>query len=126
MQVDRMVAMSAETQSNVQAAAPEDERFVTIPRAKPGQEYKAPKNVQQPLLTGFYRVVVTLLCLSLPVAPAVIFVMILAFSKAIQFGFLWLWIVMILLIEPMALLVAWGIAREALGVAGIRYDGGRG
>lgn len=118
--------MSAETPSSVQAAAPEDERFVTIPRAKPGQEYRAPKNFQQPLLGGFYRLVVTLLCLSLPIAPAVIFVMILAFSKAIQFGFLWLWIVMILLIEPIALLVAWGISREALGTAGINYSGRRG
>lgn len=116
--------MSAETQSSVQAAAPDDERFVTIPRAKPGQEYKSPKNFRRPLLDGFYRIVVTLLCLSLPIAPAVIFVMILAFSRAIQDGFLWLWIVMILLIEPIAIAVAWGIAREALGVAGVRYDRG--
>src|SRR5690349_20803282 len=80
----RLSSMSADTRSTVQASAPDDERFVQIPRAKPGQEYRAPKNMQQPLLDGFYRLVVTLLCLSLPAAPAVIFFMILAYSKAIQ------------------------------------------
>ncbi len=118
--------MSADTQSTAPVAAESDERFVTIPHALPGQEYKSPKNVQQPLLDGFYRIVVTLLCLSLPLAPAVIFFMILAYSKAIQYGLLWLWIVMIILIEVIAIAVAWGIAREALGIAGVKYERKRG
>ncbi len=113
--------MSAETQPTAQATASNDERFVTIPRAKPGQEYRAPRNVQQPLLSGIYRLAVTLLCLSLPIAPAVIFFMILVYSRAIQYGLLWLWITMIVLIEAIALFVAWGIAREALGYAGVSY-----
>jgi len=120
--------MSAETQPTTQAAASNaanaanDERFVKIPRALPGQEYRAPRNVQQPLLDGFYRLAVTLLCLSLPIAPAVIFFMILVYSRAIHFGLLWLWITMIVLIEAIALFVAWGIAREALGYAGVSYS----
>ena len=113
--------MSAETQPTTQAATSNDERFVQIPRAKPGQEYRAPRNHRQPLLGGFYRLVVTLLCLSLPIAPAVIFFMILAYSRAIQYGLLWLWITMIVLIEVIALFVAWGIAREALGYSGVSY-----
>ncbi|HEY7974528.1 MAG TPA: hypothetical protein VID72_04245 [Ktedonobacterales bacterium] len=113
--------MSADTQSTPEVAAQDEERFVTIPRAKPGQEYKPPKNFQRPLLDGVYRVVVTLLCLSLPVAPAVIFFMVLVYSQAIHFGLLWLWISMIVLIEVIALGIAWGIAREALGVAGVNY-----
>jgi hypothetical protein len=44
--------MSADTPSTTQATAQNDERFVQIPRAKPGQEYRAPKNVQQPLVNG--------------------------------------------------------------------------
>ena len=117
--------MSADTQSTVQATAPDDERFVTLPKAKPGQEYRAPKNFQQPLLDGFYRLVVTLLCLSLPIAPGVIFFMILVYSRAIQYGLLWLWISMIIIIEVIAIAIAIGIAREALGVAGVNYGGRR-
>lgn len=117
--------MSADTQPTVQATAPDDERFVQIPRAKPGQEYRAPKNMRQPLLDGFYRLAVTLLCLSLPIAPAVIFFMMLVYSKAIQYGLLWLWATMIVIVEVIAIGVAWGIAREALGIAGVNYGGRR-
>ena len=113
--------MSADTESTTPASAQDAERFVKIPHALPGQEYRAPKNFQNPLLASFWRLVVVLLCLSLPLAPAVIFFMILAFSKAIQLGFLWLWIVMIVFIEVIAITVAWGVAREALGVAGVSY-----
>ncbi len=114
--------MSADTPSTAEAAAQENERFVTIPRAKPGQEYRAPRNFQNPLLSLFYRVSVVALCLSLPAAPGIIFFMILAYSKAIQFGLLWLWITMIVFIEAIAISVAWGVAREALGYAGVSYE----
>lgn len=113
--------MSADTPSTTQVVAQDDERFVKIPHAKPGQEYKAPKNFQNPLLSMFYRLSVTLLCLSLPVAPAVIFFMILAYSQAIHFGLLWLWITMIVMIEAIAIFVALGVAREALGTSGVSY-----
>lgn len=114
--------MSADTTSTAEAAARDKERYVTIPRALPGQEYKAPKNFQNPLMSLFYRVVVVLLSLSLPIAPGVIFFMILAYSKAIQFGLLWLWITMIVFIEVIAIFVAWGVAREALGISGVSYE----
>jgi hypothetical protein len=113
--------MSADTEPTAQTSAQDAERFVKIPRALPGQEYRAPKNVRNPLLSGIYRITVVLLCLSLPVAPAIIFFMILAFSKAIQFGLLWVWITMIIFIEVIAIAVAWGIAREALGISGVSY-----
>lgn len=113
--------MSADSKTVPAAAAPEDERFVKIPHALPGQEYRAPKNYQQPLVDGIYRLAVIGACLSLPVAPAVIFYMILAYSSAIQDGLLWLWITMIIIIEVIALFVAWGISREALGSAGVSY-----
>lgn len=118
--------MSADPKSVTQAAADADsERFVQIPRAKPGQEYKAPKNMQQPLITGFYRLAVIALCLSLPVAPAAIFAMILILSHAISLGFLWVWIPMIILVEAIAIFVAWGVASEALGYAGVSYIRGK-
>ena len=126
--------MSAETHATASSTTPPDAQsaapaasttptppervFVEIPRLAPGQGYHAPKNYQRPLLDTLSKALIVLMCLSLPIAPAVIFVMILVFSHAIQEGLLWVWIVMILLIEPIALLVAWGIAREALGVMG--------
>ncbi len=113
--------MSADTQSTAQPSAKDAERFVKIPQALPGQEYKAPKNFQNPLMSGFYRFAVVGLSLSLPLAPAVTIFMILAFSKAIQFGLLWLWIPMTIFIEVIAIGLAWGIAREALGVSGVSY-----
>lgn len=103
------------------AATAGGDRFVTIPKALPGQEYKAPKNFQNPLIRGIYQIAVVLMTLALPAAPAVIFVMILGYSHAIAEGLLWLWIVMIIFIETIALGVAWGLAREALGVSGISY-----
>ncbi len=115
--------MSADTQTTKQAA--DSERFVQIPRALPGQEYKSPKNFENPFITGFYRLSVVALCLSLPLAPAVIFFMILVYSKAIQMGFLWIWIPMIIFIEIIAIGVAWGVAREALGYSGVTYSPAR-
>jgi len=112
-------ATPAETQSATPAAPAEPKRvYVEIPRLAPGQGYHAPKNYQRPLLNTLSKTLIVLMCLSLPIAPAVIFVMILAFSHAIQEGLLWVWIVMIALIEPMAALIAWGVAREALGAMG--------
>ncbi len=106
------------TQPASSEAAPPQRVYVEIPRLAPGQGYHAPKNYQRPLLTTLSKVLIVLMCLALPIAPAVIFIMILGFSHAIQEGLLWVWIVMILLIEPMAILIAWGVAREALGVMG--------
>ncbi len=117
--VTAATAASATPAATHAASSATPERvYVEIPRAKPGQGYRAPKNYQQPGLELLSKIIIVLMCISLPIAPAVIFVMILAYSHAIQQGLLWLWIVMILLIEPMALLLAWGVGREALGVAG--------
>jgi hypothetical protein len=102
------------------------ERFVEIPRARPGQEYKPPKNFPSPLMDGVYRIVVMLMCLGLIAAPAVIVFMILIYSQAIAHGLLWLWIVMIILTETIALGVSWGLAREALGSSGVSYSSPRG
>ncbi|SRR5487761_2564712 len=113
--------MSADTPSPAQASVAKDEAFVEIPHAKRGQEYKAPKNFQNPLMSLIYRVAVVLLSLSLPIAPAIIFYMILADSHAIQNGLLWIWITMIIFIETIAIFLAWGIIREAMGYSGVSY-----
>lgn len=94
--------------------------FVEIPRAKRGQGYVAPKNYEQPLLQSLSRLAVIALCVSLPLAPALIigFILFLPQSHAVQEGFLWLWIPMAIFIEAIAIFIAVGVAREALGSSG--------
>ena len=94
--------------------------YVKIPKAGPGQGYQAPKNHQQPLLDTLSKVVIVVMCAALPLATGVIFAMILGNSEISRTQFLWLWIPMIMLIEGIAILVAIGVGREALGVLGVR------
>ncbi len=113
--------MSADTTPNTTPetqAAPE-KVYVKIPKAGPGQGYHAPKNYQQPLLDSLSKIIIFLLCLSIPLATGLIFGMILGFSR-FRVEFLWVWIPMIVLIEGIAILVAIGVGREALGTAGVR------
>lgn len=110
--------MGADTTPTTQTTP--EKVYVKIPKAGPGQGYHAPKIHQQPLRDGLSAVIIVLLCASLPLATGLIFGMILGFSETSRTQFLWLWIPMIILIESIAILVAIGLAREALGTAGIR------
>jgi hypothetical protein len=92
--------------------------FVEIPKAGPGQGYKAPKNYQHPLLDLLSKLAIIGLCVSLPAAPALIFAFVLGASALSRSEYLWVWIPMIVLTELIAILVAIGVGREALGVAG--------
>lgn len=98
--------------------------YVKIPKAGPGQGYRAPKNYQRPLVDLAWRVLVVLMCLSLLVIPLAIIGMIVflpasaGHHNAYEEGFLWLWIPMFLFVEAIALFVAIGIGRAALGIAG--------
>jgi hypothetical protein len=68
-------------------------------------------------------VVVWLCCAALVVAPAFVIGLIcfMPGSHAISSGFAWLWIVMFLLTESIAVFSAIGIYREANGIAGSQY-----
>jgi len=109
---------SATPNATVSAPSTPERVYVEIPRLKPGQGYKAPKNYQHPVFDALTRVLVVAMCAAMPLATAIIFFMILVYSNAIKYGFLWLWITMIIFIEAMALLIAYGVAREALGWSG--------
>jgi hypothetical protein len=67
---------------------------------------------------------IVVMCLALPVIPLVIIGLILFLpasggaTNAYQEGFLWLWIPMFLFVEAIAISVAIGVSREALGTAG--------
>jgi hypothetical protein len=94
--------------------------FVEIPKAGPGQGYRAPKNFDHPLLGRLSTLLTWLVCAALVAAPAFVIGLIcfLPGSHALQFGFAWLWIVMFLLTESIGVFSAIGIYREAVGTAG--------
>jgi hypothetical protein len=97
--------------------------FVEIPKAGPGQGYRAPQNFDHPTMTRLSTVVVWLCCAALVVAPAFVIGLIcfMPGSHALSSGFAWLWIVMFLLTESIAVFSAIGIYREAIGIAGSQY-----
>jgi hypothetical protein len=90
--------------------------YVEIPKAKPGQEYHAPKNYDQPLLQTLSRIVVALICLSLVAVPAGILGAIML--RPSGHALLWLFIPLGVLVEAFAIFVAIGTYREAVGSAG--------
>src|SRR5215469_6954754 len=118
------MATGSNTQPEAGTAQTPQRVYVEIPKAGPGQGYRAPKNYQQPLLMLLSRVLVVLLCLSLPIVPLVIIGLILFLpgsqgaTNAYEEGFLWLWIPMFLFVELIAISVAIGVGREALGISG--------
>ena len=118
------MATGSNTQPEAGTAKTPERVYVKIHKAGPGQGYQAPKNYQQPLLMLLGRVLVVLLCLSLPIIPLVIIGLILFLPgsggahNAYEEGFLWLWIPMFLFVELIAVTVAIGVGREALGIAG--------
>jgi hypothetical protein len=97
--------------------------FVEIPKAGPGQGYRAPQNFDHPAITRLSTVVVWLCCAALVIAPAFVIGLIcfMPGSHALSSGFAWLWIVMFLLTESIAVFSAIGIYREAVGIAGSQY-----
>lgn len=109
--------MSAQTPTPASSDTPE-RVFVQIPRAGPGQGYQAPKNYAHPLAQALSRLVIFLLCLSLPVASGGIIVMILVLDQVARDTQLWLWIPLALLIEAFGIFIAVGVWREAIGSAG--------
>jgi hypothetical protein len=111
--------MATEKTPATSAPAEPERVYIEIPRAKPGQGYKAPKNYENRPLALLSKVVMVALCLSLPGAVGLIFGMILAFDPNARAKFLWLWIPLILFIMITSLLLAFGVAREALGVSGV-------
>ncbi|PWT78340.1 MAG: hypothetical protein C5B60_01315 [Chloroflexi bacterium] len=105
------------------SSAGDNRVFVEIPKAGPGQGYRAPQNFDHPVMTRLGKLLVWLLCAALVVAPAFVIGLIcfMPGSDALTSGFAWLWIVMFLLTESIAVFSAIGIYREALGIAGSRY-----
>src|SRR5947209_5294017 len=124
----RIVIMSTNTPSSASDTNTSDQTtdtrvFVKIPKAGPGQGYKAPKNYAHPTIEGLGKALVWLMCAALVVAPAFVvgWICFAPNSHVLQEGFAWLWIAMFLLTESIAIFCAIGIYREAVGSAGTRY-----
>ena len=117
--------MSTDTTPSTSTPAAPEKVYVTIPKAEPGQSYRAPKNYQHPLIDLASKLAIIGLCISLPVAPALIFAFILGASELNRSSYLWVWVPMIVLTESIAVFVAIGVGREALGVAGSHGYGKR-
>ncbi len=109
--------MSADTSTSSSTPAAPERVFVEIPKAGPGQGYKAPPNRRQPLVDLLTRVITVLMCLSLPLVVLTILVMIFWLAPVSR-TMLWLWIPLGLFIEAIGIFVAVGIGREMLGTAG--------
>lgn len=88
--------------------------YVKIPKAGPGQGYQAPRNFQHPLLQSLSLLIVLALCVALPITPAAIVTMIIIKSPDL----LWLFLPLGVLVVAIALFVAVGLGREAIGSAG--------
>ena len=104
------------TTASAGSSASPEKVFVKIPQAGPGQKYRAPKNFQHPALSSLSTLLVILMALSLPLVPAILIIMIAYNTLGSSPYLLWLWITMFILVEAIAIFVAIGIAREAIGV----------
>lgn len=110
--------MSSNAPTPVKSDNTPERVYVQIPKAGPGQGYRAPQVVQQPGLDAIGRIFTFLLCISLPISSLGIIAMILILDHVAREQQLWLWIPLGLFIGAIAVFVAIGVAREALGNAG--------
>jgi hypothetical protein len=91
--------------------------YVEIPKAGPGQGYRAPKNYQNPLVDVLTQLAVAAMCLSLLIVPGAIIAMIVWNTYAEESYLLWLWATMFVFLEAIAIFIAVGLWREALGLS---------
>jgi hypothetical protein len=110
--------MSSNTPAKASDTTAPEKVFVPIPKAGPGQGYSAPKNYQRPTLQALSTLLVTLLCLSLPVVPGGLIILLLATDTNARDSLLWLFIPLGIFVVAIAVFVAIGIWREALGTSG--------
>lgn len=110
--------MSSNAPTPVQSDNTPERVYVQIPKAGPGQGYRAQQNHQRPGQDAIGRIITYLLCISLPISSGGIIVMILILDHIAREQQLWLWIPLGLFVEAIAIFVAIGVGREALGNAG--------
>jgi hypothetical protein len=110
-----MSASTPKTPASSTPASGEQVVYVKLPPPGSTQAKRPPQNVPNPLLTPVLTIFAAVLCLSLPLSSGVIMVLLANHSLQTHFPLLWLWVPMFLFVEPIAILVAWGIWREYSG-----------
>jgi hypothetical protein len=113
--------MSASTPKNAASPASDDAGepvYVKLPPPGAAHASRPPQNAQSPLLQAAGTILAVLLCLSLPLAAGAILVLLLVQPSTQKEGLVWLWIVMILFVESIAILCAVGLWRELTGWTG--------
>lgn len=97
-------------------AAPTPERvYVKLPAPVAGGGVRVRRETQNALFQWVSTLFAAALCVSVPAAPALIMFLLLIQGDTTKHGLVWLWIAMFVIVEPMALLVAWGVWREFSG-----------
>jgi hypothetical protein len=110
--------MSTSTPQNPPAAtpaSPEQVVYVKLPPPGSTQAARRPQNAPNPLIGTVLNAFAFVLCLTLPISSGLILVMLAIHSVQSGIPMLWLWIPMFLFVEPIAILVAYGIWREYSG-----------
>lgn len=110
--------MSTSAPRNTTASSATDgQQVVYVKLPPPGSAHAArrPQNVPNPLLDTVLSIFAFLLCCTLPLSSGLIMVLLANHSLQVGFSLLWLWIPMFLFVEPIAILVAYGIWREYSG-----------
>jgi hypothetical protein len=107
--------MSTDTSSTTGTPPQRDLVFVPIPKATPEQRYHAPNNFRRPLLSVLGTTLVAGACLSLLAVPAIIILMMGANTYKTEPNLLWIWVMMFVFLEVIAVFTATNLWREALG-----------
>jgi hypothetical protein len=110
--------MSASTPQNPTTSTPaEGDQVIYVKLPPPGTTHakQRPQNAPNPLISPVLNIFAFLLCCTLPLSSGLIIVLLANHSVQTGFPLLWLWIPMFLFVEPIAILVAYGIWREYSG-----------
>ena len=101
--------------ASTDGAEPPARVYVKLPSVPAGGGVRVPRETSNALFQWAGIVFAALLCISVPAAPAIIMALLLREPGTARHGLLWLWIAMFAIIEPIAILVAWGVWREFTG-----------
>lgn len=112
--------MSASAPKTPASKTPADSSKPSIPPKAPVSpaprgRTRSRANLPNPLLQGLGQLLAIALCLSLPGAAGIILILLAIFNIRDGGGLLWIWIPMILFVEAIALLCAFGVWREFSG-----------
>jgi hypothetical protein len=112
-----MTATTPEPSGTTTPAKPEKPLYVKLPPPGVTHGSRPPTDAAHPLRQGLGTLLAAALCLSLPLAPAIIMALLLIQPATQREGLVWLWVTMFVLIEGIAIFCATGLWSELTGWA---------